>query len=293
MSTMAGTEAPTRIAPDTKVGAVELTVSDLGRSVEYYTREIGLDEIERGGATARLGAGGTELLRLVEEPGAQPAPQHTGLFHFALLLPDRRALATWLVHAAQDRVQLSGMSDHLVSEALYLRDPDWHGIEIYRDRPRAEWPMRGNEVEMATLPLDTDSLVSVLEGEDMPPYAGMPAGTAMGHVHLQVADVNAAEAFYRDVLGMDVMARYGTQATFVAAGGYHHHLGANSWNSRGSTPPPPGAAALRHATIVLPDAAERDRVAARVADSGQDPVETAGGVLVRDPAQNGLLLTAA
>ena len=293
MSTMAGTEAPTRIAPDTKVGAVELTVSDLGRSVEYYTREIGLEEIERGGATARLGAGGSELLRLVEEPGAQPAPQHTGLFHFALLLPDRRALATWLVHAAQDRVQLSGMSDHLVSEALYLRDPDWHGIEIYRDRPRAEWPMRGNEVEMATLPLDTDSLVSVLEGEDMPPYAGMPAGTTMGHVHLQVADVNAAEAFYRDVLGMDVMARYGTQATFVAAGGYHHHLGANSWNSRGSTPPPPGAAALRHATIVLPDAAERDRVAARVADSGQDPVETAGGVLVRDPAQNGLLLTAA
>jgi catechol 2,3-dioxygenase len=284
------TQTP-RIAPATTVGAVHLTVADLDRSLAYYQHAVGLRPRERAGSTAVLG-GEEELLVLVEEPGARPAPRHTGLFHFAILLPTRHDLARWLVHAAQQRVPLEGLSDHLVSEAIYLRDPDGHGIEIYRDRPREEWPMDGEQVRMATLPLDVDDLVGVLDGGE-PAFPGLPASTTMGHVHLQVARIPETEAFYRDVLGFDVMARYGHQATFLAAGGYHHHLGANTWASAGATPPPPGSAALRHATILLPDAAERDRLAARAADAGQEPEVRPEGVLVRDPSANGLLLRAA
>jgi catechol 2,3-dioxygenase len=283
----------TTIAPTTTVGAVDLTVADLDRSVEYYTLAIGLELLERAGDVARLGSAGEELLVLHEEPGAQPVRGHTGLFHFALLLPERTDLARWLVHAAGARVPLSGMSDHLVSEAIYLSDPDFHGIEIYRDRPREEWShdAAGN-IEMATIPLDTDSLIGSLEGTEVGDFEGLPGGTRMGHVHLHVADIADTERFYRDVLGFDVMVRYGTEATFMSAGGYHHHIGGNTWAGRGATPPPPGSAALRHATIVLPDSAERDRVAGLVADAGQEPEQVDGGVLVRDPAQNTLLLTA-
>jgi catechol 2,3-dioxygenase len=282
------------IAPATTVGAVHVTVGDLDRSVDYYTLAIGLESIERAGGVARLGAGGEELLVLHEEPGAQPVRGHTGLFHFALLLPERTDLARWLVHAAGARVPLSGMSDHLVSEAIYLRDPDFHGIEIYRDRPRSEWPHGPDgEVEMDTIPLDTDSLVESLDHGSVGEFEGLPGGTRMGHVHLHVADIAETERFYRDVLGFDLMVRYGSEATFLSAGGYHHHIGGNVWAGRGATPPPPGSAALRHATILLPDGAERDRVAGLVADAGQEPEQVDGGVLVRDPAQNALLLTAA
>ena len=279
------------IAPTTTVGAVDLTVADLDRSLDYYTQAIGLSVLEQGGGIARLGVGDVELLTLHEQPGARPVQGHTGLFHFAILVPSREDLARWLVHAAGARVPLSGMSDHLVSEALYLRDPDWHGIEIYRDRPREEWPRaNGGSIQMDTIPLDTDELVGSLEGTEVGPFEGMADGTTMGHIHLHVADIPDTERFYTDVLGFDVMVRYGTDATFLSAGGYHHHIGANVWAGRGATPPPPGSAALNHATIVLPDAGERDRVAARVADAGQEPEQVDGGVLVRDPAQNGLLL---
>ena len=281
------------IAPETTVGAVHLTVADLERSVEYYTLAVGLAEIGREGGVARLGAGGEELLVLHEEPGAQPVRGHTGLFHFALLVPTREDLARWLVNAVGARVPLSGMSDHLVSEAIYLRDPDWHGIEIYRDRPREEWPVRDGQIQMDTIPLDTDDLLGSLEATEPGPFEGMADATTMGHIHLHVADIGDTESFYRDVLGFDVTVRYGTEATFLSAGGYHHHIGGNTWSGRGATPPPPGTAALRHATILLPDEAERDAVAGRVADSGQEPEPLDGGVLVRDPAQNALLLRAA
>jgi catechol 2,3-dioxygenase len=158
-------EAAVRIAPATRVGAVHLTVADLERSIAYYTGAIGLALRERDGAVARLGSGNEDLLVLYEEPGARPVEGHTGLFHFALLLPGRAALASWLRHAIDERVQLTGASDHLVSEALYLRDPDGHGIEIYRDRPREEWPKTpGGELAMVTLPLDLEGLLRELEG---------------------------------------------------------------------------------------------------------------------------------
>ena len=239
------------------MGAVHLTVADLERSLDYYENAIGLQARERENGTVFLGAGGEDLLVLYEERGAEPVRGgHSGLFHFALLLPDRGALARWLGHAARSHVPLSGASDHLVSEALYLRDPDGHGIEIYRDRPRAEWPMDGDQVRMATLPLDLDDLLRDHEPGD---YAGMPPGTTMGHVHLHVGDVPETEAFYGE-LGFDVMARYGSEATFMAVGGYHHHLGANTWAGRGVKPPPPGSAALRHATMLVPGIAAAEEV---------------------------------
>jgi catechol 2,3-dioxygenase len=279
------------IAPDTRVGAVDLTVADLDRSLDYYTGAVGLQEHSRENGVARLGAGGEDLLVLHEEPGAKPAPRHTGLFHFALLVPSRADLARWLVYAAERRVPLAGMSDHLVSEAIYLRDPDWHGIEIYRDRPRSEWQTDGGRIAMDTIPLDVEGLMTALDGGE-PRFERLPKGTTMGHVHLQVHDVDATEAFYNGVLGFDITAHLGDQATFLSAGGYHHHIGGNTWQSRGASPPPPGSAALRHATVILPDDAERQAIAGRAADSGQDPepVGDSGAVLIRDPAGNALRL---
>jgi catechol 2,3-dioxygenase len=273
------------------MGPVHLTVGDLARSLEYYASAIGLRALERDDGRATLGAG-SPLLVLVEEPGARPARRHTGLYHFALRVPDRVSLARWLAHAAREHVPLTGLSDHAVSEAIYLRDPDHHGIEIYHDRPREEW--EGEVAQrMTTLPLDVDDLLGELADPATADFGGLPEGTDMGHVHLSVASIPDSVAFYRDVLGFDLTAQVADQAAFLSAGGYHHHVGANVWESRGAPPPPPGSAALRHATIVLPDEAERDRVAARVAGAGQEPEAREDGVLVHDPARNALLLTAA
>jgi len=279
------------LPPDTTVGPVELTVSDLERSRSYYEQIVGLRVLEHGGSRMSLGTDGTELLVLVEEPGARPAVGHTGLFHFALLVPDRRSLARWLAHAGSDRVPLAGLSDHFVSEAIYLSDPDQHGIEIYADRPRQVWEGQV-EAGLTTLPLDVDALLAELEDPALESFEGLPAGTTMGHVHLRVATIPETVEFYRDLLGFDLMATYGSQAAFLAAGGYHHHIGANSWESSGAPPPPSGTAALRQATIVLPDAAERDRVTGRVADAGQEPEQGPDGVAVHDPSGNRLLLAA-
>jgi catechol 2,3-dioxygenase len=279
------------IAPQTTVGPVHLTVADLDRSLRYYDDAIGLETLEHGSGRASLGTGGRELLVLVEEPGAQPAPGNSGLFHFALLVPERPALARWLAHAARDRIDLTGLSDHRVSEAIYLRDPDHHGIEIYADRPREAW---GGDVAqiMTTLPLDVDDLFGELDDPETEPFDGLAEGTVMGHVHLQVSEIPGTVAFYRDLLGFDLTAQMGPQAAFLSAGGYHHHVGANTWQSAGAPPPPPGSAALRHATIALPDGAERDRVAGAISDAGLELEESEGGPVVRDPSGNALLLAA-
>ena len=224
-----------------RLGAVHLTVASLERSIAYYTA-LGLRD-HGGGA---LGCDGEDLLVLHEEPGARPADGYCGLFHFALLVPAREDLARWLLHAARDRIALTGMSDHAVSEALYLRDPDGHGIEIYADRPREHWEGRVAQL-MTTVRLDTDDLIATVGPDAV--FDGLADGTAMGHVHLRVSEVSATEAFYRD-LGMDVMASLGAQATFLAVDGYHHHLGANVWESAGAPPAPVGTARLLKATAV-------------------------------------------
>jgi catechol 2,3-dioxygenase len=276
------------IAPATRMGPVELSVSDLDRSLDYWQNVVGLRVLERDNGRASLGTD-NEVVRFVEEQGAKPADGHTGLYHVAFLLPDRASLARWLAHAARDRVQLEGLSDHAVSEAIYLRDPDRHGIEIYADRPRELWEGRVFE-QMTTMPLDVEGLLGELDDPTNEPFEGLPDGTTVGHVHLRVADVPATVEFYRDVLGMGLMAQLGPMAAFLSAGGYHHHIGGNTWESRGATPAPPGSATLRQATIVVPDSDELERVAGRVADSGQEPEARDDGVLVRDPSQNALVL---
>lgn len=287
----ASLERPGRIAASIRLGPVHLTVSDLSRSVAYYLGAIGLRLLADEGRRARLGAGDRELLVLVEEPGASSSSGYTGLFHFALLVPARVDLAAWLAHAARDRVPLSGLSDHFVSEAIYLSDPDGHGIEIYRDRPRADWEGQV-AARMTTVPLDVDSLLGELADPASAPFDGLPAGTLMGHVHLKVAAIGDTVAFYRDALGFDLMAELGQQAAFLSAGGYHHHIGANTWESAGAGPPPPGSAALRHAAIVFAEAADLDRARRRLEGLGC-PVDADGdGIRVRDPSGNLLVLTA-
>jgi len=263
----------------TAMGRVDLSVADLERSLDYYRHSIGLDVLAESGSEATLGVGATELLRLSEEPGARPADGYSGLFHFALLVPDRVDLGRWLAYAARRRVALTGASDHFVSEALYLRDPDHHGIEIYADRPRELW--EGRVDRMGTWPLDLDDLLhAVPEGEDGQ-FAGLPDGTTMGHVHLRVADVDETVGFYRDLLGFDLMAQLGPQAAFLSAGGYHHHLGGNTWESLGAVQAPEGTARLRSFTIVLPDDASLAAAASRV-----------GGTEAQDPSGNRLVLAA-
>jgi catechol 2,3-dioxygenase len=277
------------IAAATTMGAVHLTVSELGRSLDYYREAVGLGVLEQENGRARLGTGGRELLVLVEEPGAPPAHGYTGLYHFALLVPQRPDLARWLAHAVRDRVPLVGLSDHFVSEAIYLSDPDGHGIEIYWDRPREVWEGQVG-ARMTTSPLNVDALLGELDDLASEPFDELPAGTVMGHVHLKVASIAETVDFYRDALGFGLMAQLGPMAAFFAAGGYHHHLGANTWESSGSSPPPPGSAALRHSTVVLPDAAERERVLGRLEQAEQAAEESVDGPLVKDPSGNALLL---
>jgi catechol 2,3-dioxygenase len=280
------------IAADTTVGTVALTVSDLDRSRAFYETALGLTAHDADDRGLALGvADEPALVRLRGDSTAPPLqPRATGLFHLAVLTPSRRELAYALARLARSRWPLSGASDHLVSEALYLNDPDGNGIEIYRDRDRSEWCTDENgQLAMATLRLDLESLAGELH--DAPPVPDrMPTGTRMGHVHLQVADIAAAEGFYHGVLGFDVTVRGYPGALFVSAGGYHHHIGLNTWNSAGAAPPAPGAVGLRSFDVRLPDRDELDRVLARVRAAGIAVDTLNGSTVVRDVSGNAVLL---
>jgi len=292
--TAGGAPAVAAIPAATRVGPVHLSVADVDRSIAYYEQAIGLRVHAREDGRVALGTGGNDLLVLREEPGARPATGYSGLYHFALLVPDRADLARWLAHAAREQVPLVGMSDHFVSEAIYLSDPDEHGIEVYWDRPRHVWEGQVAE-RMTTLPLDVNDLVGELGDWRNEPFGGLAAGTVMGHVHLRVAEIPATAAFYCDALGLALMAAFGAQAAFMSAGGYHHHVGANTWESRGAGPAPAGHATLERATVVLPTAGDVDRLAHEVAILGQEPhpLDDGRGVLVRDPSGNPVALIAA
>jgi len=279
------------IHPDAAIGAVELTVVDVDRMTRFYERAIGLRLLERDDDGARLGVEpGAVLVALVADPTAPPPPSRsTGLFHLAVLVPGRPELARALGRVARAGWSFTGASDHLVSEALYLRDPEGNGIEIYRDRPRDEWRRLDGDIEMATLPLDLAGLMAETPDD---PDAGMPAGTRIGHVHLQVADLAAAEAFYHGVLGFDVTVRSYPGALFVSAGGYHHHVGLNTWAGEAIPAPPPGARGLRAFTVTLPGDEELSRVAERVRAAGLEAEARDGALLVADPSANRIRLQA-
>lgn len=242
-----------------EIGHVALTVNDLSAVEAFYRDALGLSRLGGEGGVARLGAGGRAFLELREDRQAPRAdPREAGLFHMAFLLPSRAALARWIVHAAERRLPLQGASDHLVSEAIYLADPEGNGIEVYVDRPREAWlRTRDGAIRMATERLDLQALAREADG----PWTGAPEGTVVGHVHLQVGDVAEAERFYAGTLGFDVVAHY-PGASFLGSGGYHHHLGANVWNSRGAGRRRQPATGLAEVGI-LADPAELDAILAR------------------------------
>jgi catechol 2,3-dioxygenase len=251
------------------IGAVSLRVRDLAGLTAFYRDAIGLSVISEDADHAILGVGGEPLVKL--EAGAQHPSSAAGLFHMAILLPSRRDLGNWLRHAAETHVGLEGASNHLVSEALYLSDPEGNGIEIYRDRSRPEWPrLDGGRIAMATERLDLDALLGDGDGR---PYAGMPEGTVMGHIHLRVGDVQQAKGFYRDALGFEVMVHY-PGASFMATGGYHHHIATNTWYSRGAGPRRDNEVGLSSFELVARDAEAHAALSRRLAASGGDSAST-------------------
>lgn len=274
--------------PFLRPGSVTLRVPDLAGSLAFYRDVLGLraagGEGAGGGGAVRLGPGegGPPLLLLEEAPSAPPAPvRSAGLFHLALRVPSRPALARALRGLGAAGVRLQGLSDHGVSEALYLADPHGNGVEIYADRPRDAWTWRGGELEMVTRPLDVENLLeeaakpSGREGEDGPL---LPAGTDLGHVHLRVTDLEEAEAFWAGVLGLPVTTRRYPGALFFGAGGYHHHVGVNVWSTGGGTPLPEGAQGLVEVSVVTSDPALPTQALRRARQAGfaADPEEGGG-----------------
>lgn len=279
----------------TRVGRVRLAVVDLERSVAFYRRVLGLRLLETAADRAALGATGSDepLVELHERPGAAPVPRggRLGLYHFAILLPDRPALGRFLRHLGEVGIR-PGASDHLVSEALYLNDPDGLGIEVYADRPRSEWRSRDSELVMTTEPLDLDGLLragaSAAGPDDGGAWDAMPAGTTMGHVHLHVGDLERASAFYHETLGLDRTVWSYPGALFLSAGGYHHHLGLNIWAADAS-PAGAGDARLLEWELILPTGDDADAVVERLEAAGH-PLEDR---LVRDPWGTALRIRAA
>ncbi|MGY2892173.1 VOC family protein [Deinococcus sp. UYEF24] len=283
---------PTRPSESTSkpvlaLGAVALTVADLGRSLVYYQEAIGLHVLEQSEGRALLGVGTEGLVELREQKGARPSlAGHTGLYHLAILLPSRADLGRFVAHLMADRIPVQGASDHLVSEALYLQDPDGHGIEVYADRDTAGWEWQNGQVQMGTLAADIEGIVASA-GADTG-WRGLPAGTVMGHVHLKVADLNSSRAFYEGLLGLDVVVDFSRQgALFVSQGGYHHHFGLNVWQSRGGGEAQDGEARLLSAQVRLP-AAELETTRARLLKAGYAAGSEGEPFTVSDPS--GILL---
>jgi catechol 2,3-dioxygenase len=283
-------EAKPVIHPDARLGYVHLTVSDLGRSLAFYQDMLGFELHQREGDNAFLGAGRDDLLALTERPGAIRVPRRSGLYHFAILVPSRLALAQSLRRLIETETNLAGGADHLVSEALYLSDPDGNGIELYRDLPRSAWKYQNGMLKMGTEALDYQGILAELEN-DPSPWTGLRPDTTLGHIHLHVAHLPEAQAFYERALGLDTMVDLPGSAAFLSAGGYHHHVGINTWNGVGAPPPPPDAVGLRYFTVQLPNEEEQARLVARL-EKADVPFETReDGLFVQDPSQNGLVFT--
>ncbi|MFI5234455.1 MAG: VOC family protein [Gemmatimonadales bacterium] len=272
-----------RLPQATRLGPVHLQVSDLSRSIAYYERTLGLQLRDRDSATAALAPHGDDpaLIHLHERKGAHPVPRRgrTGLYHFAILLPDRPSLGRFVRHLGEIGAH-AGSADHLVSESLYLQDPDNLGIEVYRDRPRESWRRIGRELMMATNPFDVPG---VLEAAGETKWAGMPAGTVMGHLHLHVGDLARGTAFYAEGLGFDRTVWEYPGALFLAAGGYHHHLGTNTWAGSGAAPAEAGEAQLLEWTIELPDVASVAAAAESLSHRGFAFERDGGAIVARDP----------
>ncbi len=283
---------PFKLSPALKMGAVALSVANLDRSIQYYTNHIGLTVRRQTADSVDLGTPERTLVNLVENPGARPSRGKSGLYHFALLVPTRLDLAHVLRRLIDNQTPVTGFADHAVSEAIYLNDPDGHGIEIYRDRPRNEWEYPNGQLKMTTDPIDLPGILAELP-ENSAVDSQMASGTVMGHMHLHVANIRASEDFYVNLLGLDLIVRYGSSASFTSAGGYHHHLGFNTWAGEGAPPPAPDNAALQWYEVVLPDATALAAVVERLTQTQTPFTESDGVLFVQDPSQNTVKFTIA
>jgi catechol 2,3-dioxygenase len=273
-------------APHTYTGEVHLNVLDLDRSVRFYKEVIGFKVLEQGSEKAVLTADGKTPLLIVEQPKnvTPKEPHRSGLYHFALLLPERADLGMIIKHFSQNSIRI-GASDHLVSEALYLSDPDGNGIEIYTDRDPSVWSWESEKVAMSTDPLDAESIVAESAGQT---WDGLPAGTLMGHVHLHVANLPKTEIFY-NALGFEVVSNY-PQALFMSNGKYHHHIGLNTWNGEGVPRPIEGSVGLQSYTLIYPNEATVKEAITKV-EALDAKVELNGsGFMTEDPSGNRIIL---
>ncbi len=272
----------------THVGPVELRIASLDRSLSFYQRIIGLEVISRQGNSAMLGVAGTVLLILHEVLGAKSVPHRaTGLYHFAILVPTPADLGHLLRRMLVNDIAV-GQGDHLVSEALYLSDPDGNGIEVYRDRPRDTWRWQNGMVQMATDPVDLHALLAAAE-LDGSSATTLSAATTMGHVHLKVSDIAQARAFFVDMLGFEITAEM-PSALFISAGGYHHHFGLNIWQSRNGIPAPADAAGLTSYTIIVANVNVHDSLMGRLDAAGIAYTHEDGGIMFFDPWKNRVII---
>jgi catechol 2,3-dioxygenase len=272
-----------RLPDAARLGGVRLQVADLDRSLRFYQDVLGLRIVDQVGAEASLAATGDDrtLVHLVENAGAHPIARRArlGLYHYAILLPDRPALARLVAHLSTTGIHV-GAGDHLVSEAFYLSDPDGLGIEVYADRPRSSWRRVGRQLKMATDPVDVEDLLATAGDA---PWTGMPAGTVMGHVHLHVGDLARAATFYGDGLGFDKTTWSYPGALFLGAGGYHHHVGVNTWAGPAAMPAGADDARLLEWSLVVPDAAAVDATASSVDGAGFSVEHVGDAFVTRDP----------
>jgi catechol 2,3-dioxygenase len=275
------------IHANTVLGEVHLKVSNLERSVKFYQDVVGLRVLTQTAGRAELTVDGVKPLVVLHEISAAnivPRRSAAGLYHFAILLPDRRSLGLSLKNLIESGIHV-GQADHLVSEALYIADPDNNGIEIYRDRPRESWKYdaQGN-VKMATDPIDWDGLLQEAEGH---PWTGMPAGTIIGHIHFHVSDLQKSKEFYCDILGFDIVANMTAAmgALFISAGGYHHHIGLNIWAGIGAPPAPVDGTGLKYYTIIVPGDAELQRILANLQNAGISVTGDGAAWVVKDPSE--------
>lgn len=275
------------IHPNTRMGRVALTVGSLERSLDYYQKAIGLKLHHQEGDIITLGAGSEALLVLTENKNGHPTRGTTGLYHFAILVPSRLELGRVLNNLIHTQTPISGFADHAVSEAIYLTDPDGHGIEIYRDRPRSQWEYPNGKLRLVTEPFDAEGVLGELKGHD-PNFTSMQPETTMGHTHLHVANIPQAEAFYNGILGFDLMARYGPSASFVSAGGYHHHLGLNTWAGVGATPAAADSWHMQWYEIITPDL---EPIAWRLKTADIPYRRDHNTIFVADPSHNNIRIS--
>ena len=288
------------IHPATLIGHVSLTVANLENQIAFYQQVLGFQLHWREGNKAGLGAGGADLLRLTEEPNVKKYQRVTGLYHLAVLFPNRRELARAIARLFALKYP-NYPTDHIMTKTTYLDDMEGNGIELYTESPEdGTWTMTNGKYETRRAdgswsdgrePLDVDALLSHLKEDDRLDVP-VPPETRMGHIHLHVRDIDEAVNFYHGILGFDVMGvAKSFRMGFVSAGGYHHHIGLNTWQGEGAPPPPADALGLRHFTVELPDQKALDEVVARIDKAGIPSNQTDNGLLVNDPSQNGVILT--